>query len=296
MAYLNLEDTTAYQQWADRKRASYSRLKDEFPPIVEVDRNGRVGQASLSIIHQQITNFNFALYKIPEAGADHLQAVKNLGKAMGLKELDANLCAHEDKITRLTVDRRGRKKQYIPYSNKAIGWHTDGYYNPFHQRVLGLVLHCEHSAAEGGVNDLLDHEMAYIHLRDENPGYIRALSCPDVMCIPENIEEGIEIRPQTCSAVFIREQGPRHSPYLSMRFSNRKRNIIWPDDALTQEALDCLRTFLDSASPYHIRYRLKAGEGVISNNVLHTRSAFTDSDENKRIYYRARYYNRINCS
>jgi hypothetical protein len=158
-----------------------------------------------------------------------------------------------------------------------------------HQRVLAMVLHCQQPAAEGGINQLLDPDMAYIHLRDREPRYIEALSQPAVMCIPENVENGEIIRPQTCSAVFMQEQD--HS--LGMRFSKRKRNIIWADDALTQEALDCLFEFLDSDSPYHVEYRLKAGEGVINNNVLHTRSAFKDNVEHKRIYYRARYYNRI---
>ncbi len=141
------------------------------------------------------------------------------------------------------------RSDYIPYTNKAIGWHTDGYYNPTHQRVLALVLHCEHPSEQGGVNDLLDHDMAYIHLRNENPEFIRALSLPEVMCIPENIENGVKIRPQTCSAVFmpefVDENEPDQSPVLAMRFSKRKRNIIWSDDTLTKEALACLFEFLE---------------------------------------------------
>ena len=79
-----------------------------------------------------------------------------------------------------------------------------------------------------------------------------------------------------------------------MRFSKRKHNIVWSDDILTQEALDCLFKFLESDTPYTVVYRLNAGEGVINNNVLHTRSAFVDDPAHKRVYYRARYYNRIN--
>ena len=162
-----------------------------------------------------------------------------------------------------------------------------------HQRVLAMVLHCEQPAEQGGVNDLLDHDMAYIHLRNENPDFIRALSKLEVMRIPKNIENGVEIRPQTCSAVFMQENESDQDPVLAMRFSKRKRNIIWSDDSLTKEALASLFEFLDSNSPYHVSYRLNSGEGVICNNILHTRSAFTDSAQNTRVYYRARYYNRI---
>ena len=293
MGHLDLHDETAYRQWADDKQRAYEKRQSaDFPLIIKIHNNGGIPQKELQLIDQQIRDYNFALYHLDGQVQDHLAAVKNIGKQMGLQELDKNLCAREDRITRLTVQQSGRANHYIPYSNKAIGWHTDGYYNPFEQRVQALVLHCEQPAAQGGENQLLDQDMAYIHLRNQNPRFIEALSQPRVMCIPENVEGGVQIRPQTCSAVFMQEQD--HA--LAMRYSKRKRHIIWADDVLTQEALACLVEFLESDSPYHIRYRLNAGEGVINNNVLHTRSAFTDSADSKRVFYRARYYNRINIS
>jgi hypothetical protein len=33
--------------------------------------------------------------------------------------------------------------------------------------------------------------------------------------------------------------------------------------------------------------------GLISNNVLHTRTPFTDSPRHQRLIYRARYYQRV---
>jgi len=114
-----------------------------------------------------------------------------------------------------------------------------------------------------------------------------------VMCIPPNVVDGEQLRPQTCSPVFLTEPGG-DAPALAMRFSKRKHNIIWSDDGCTREALQCLFEFLESDSPWHLEYRLNAGEGVINNNVLHTRSGFSDDARRPRIYYRARYYNRIN--
>ncbi len=291
MGHLDLNDETAYLQWVEEKQAAYENRKlNDFPLIVDIQNDGSIDASALNIIGEHIRAYNFALYRMVGEIDNHLEAVKHIGQQMGLQELDKNLCAREDRTTKLTVQDNGRAHQYIPYSNKAIGWHTDGYYNPMHQRVLAMVLHCEQPAAEGGENQLLDPDMLYIHLRNQNPAFIRALSQPQVMCIPENIEDGVLIRPQTCSAVFLQEQD--HA--LAMRYSKRKRNIIWAEDALTREALACLEEYLESESPYHIRYRLKAGEGVINNNVLHTRTAFIDSPESKRVFYRARYYNRIN--
>jgi hypothetical protein len=36
--------------------------------------------------------------------------------------------------------------------------------------------------------------------------------------------------------------------------------------------------------------------GIICNNILHTRSAFTDSPERRRLLYRGRYYDRLDFS
>jgi hypothetical protein len=291
MGHLDLNDEAAYLQWVEYKLAAYEKRKsNDFPLIIDIQNDGSIDDLALNTIDEHIRAYNFALYRMVGEIDNHLDAVKYIGQQMGLQELDKNLCAREDRTTKLTVQDNGRAHQYIPYSNKAIGWHTDGYYNPLHQRVLAMVLHCEQPAAEGGENQLLDPDMLYIHLRNQNPEYIKALSQPQVMCIPENIENGVLIRPQTCSAVFLQEQD--HA--LAMRYSKRKRNIIWADDGLTREALACLEQYLESDSPYHIRYRLNAGEGVINNNVLHTRSGFTDSPDSKRVFYRARYYNRIN--
>ncbi len=288
----DLDNTAAYRRWADAKRRAWDlRARDDFPLLVDIDADGHIDDTALATIRDHVDRYNFALYRMRGKSGDHLEAVKRIGRRMGLQELDRNLCAPEDRITRLTV-KPVEGARYIPYTNKPIGWHTDGYYNPMHQRVLAMVLHCQQPAAEGGVNQLLDHDMAYIHLRDQDPAFIEALSRPDVMCIPPNVVDGEELRPQTCSAVFMVED-TGDAPALAMRFSKRKHNIIWADDSPTREALDCLFEFLESDSPWHVRYRLNAGEGVINNNVLHTRSGFRDG-ERPRIYYRARYYNRIN--
>jgi len=290
MNFLDLADNKTFQKWVDHKISAYAlRSAIDFPLLADIAGDGTIPPSSLAQLSQQIDRYNFALYRMDETVDDPLAALKTMGGQLGLRALDKNLCAREDRITRLSVVETGRSQHYIPYSNKAIGWHTDGYYNPMPQRVLAMLLHCEHPAAEGGENQLLDPDMVYIHLRKQNPDFVRALSDPAVMCIPANIEDGVQVRAQTCSAVFIQEQD--HA--LTMRYSKRKHNIVWLQDVLTQEALHCLEEFLESDSPYHVRYRLNAGEGVVCNNVLHTRSAFVDSGQHKRVYYRARYYNRI---
>jgi hypothetical protein len=41
------------------------------------------------------------------------------------------------------------------------------------------------------------------------------------------------------------------------------------------------------------RGRLEPGMGLVSNNVLHTRTPFTESPQHQRLLYRARYYQRV---
>jgi alpha-ketoglutarate-dependent taurine dioxygenase len=79
-----------------------------------------------------------------------------------------------------------------------------------------------------------------------------------------------------------------------MRYSARTRNIAWKQDASTQAAAEFLLNLFRQDSPFIFRHRLKSGEGVLSNNVLHCRTAFEDSEDagHKRLLYRARYFDR----
>jgi hypothetical protein len=77
-----------------------------------------------------------------------------------------------------------------------------------------------------------------------------------------------------------------------MRYTDRSRSIRWRDDPLTAEAVASLKAILHDGSAWHLSGRLEPGWGLISNNVLHTRTGFTDGPV-PRLLYRARYYDRI---
>jgi hypothetical protein len=49
---------------------------------------------------------------------------------------------------------------------------------------------------------------------------------------------------------------------------------------------------LTTPSPWHFKGKLEAGQGLLCNNVLHTRSGFNDGEQS-RLLYRARYFDRI---
>ena len=155
------------------------------------------------------------------------------------------------------------------------------------------MLHCANSAVSGGENALFDPEIAYIRLRDENPLFITALEHPECMTIPANSDKQGEIRPAVCGPVFSRDL---RSGAIHMRYSARKKNIQWRDDETTRAARDYLSEILadDKGPVFH--YRLQAGEGLISNNVLHNRTAFEDGPVHGRLIYRARFYERMDST
>jgi alpha-ketoglutarate-dependent taurine dioxygenase len=268
--------------------AAYPRDAAEL--VVEIRDPRQVSPAEKSAIRRRIKVANMAVFAL--AHALDKPAFARFCAQFGLLRLDRNLCADDDGISALCVVPEGRAREYIPYSNKPINWHTDGYYNTPDQMIRAMVLHCVQPAASGGANALLDHEMVYIHLRDLNPDYIAALMHPQCMTIPPNVENGVVIRPTQSGPVF--SLNPADGS-LHMRYTARTRSIAWRDDALTRAAVAALEALLNSDSPLILQHRMEAGEGVLCNNVLHTRTGFANNAATgeERLVLRARYLDRI---
>lgn len=284
----DLGDDAAYGRWRERKLADAALPADAL--WVDLKDTGKPDAAECEQLRERCQRFNMALYRGPaDAGREQLGA---LGASLGLRHLDDHLCVDEDLITSLQVRDSGLHRGYIPYSSNGLQWHTDGYYNPPHQQVRSVLLHCARPAAEGGENALLDGDLLYIALRDQDPQLIAALQHPRAMTIPANIDAGREIRAEQTGPVFSLD--PR-SGDLHTRYTARKRSIAWRNDADTRRAVTAIEAFLqsDSAAVRHVR--LGPGEGLISNNVLHNRSGFRDHDDpaRTRLLYRARYYQRV---
>jgi len=281
------DNVPAYEAWRDRKLGDYPTDIGEL--VVEVRDPRKLTPAEHAALLHRCRKTNMAIYA-GQTGADPDKTIPALlGEQFGLTRLDCNMGADDDGITSLRVVSGEWRGSYIPYTNRPIHWHTDGYYNTAERQICGLLLHCVATAASGGENALLDHEIAYIHLRELNPDFIRALQAPGAMTIPANVENGTEIRPARSGPVF--STLPDGS--LHMRYTARSRSIEWAADALTRDAAAALQTFLQSNSPWIYRATLQPGQGLLSNNVLHDRSGFTDSDSHTRQLYRLRYYQRV---
>jgi len=275
-----------YLDWKKTRLESYPGNVDEI--LVEIGGLVNLDDAEKAEIIKACGRANMAIYRCHDDFVDRA-AVCAFASNFGLNDIDRHLCTNADGVSELSVAFEGKRTGYVPYSNRSLSWHTDGYYNDKTRQVNAVVLHCAHNAAAGGENELLDPEIAYIRLRDEDPRFIKALEHPECMTIPANYGSEGEIRPAVTGPVFSYDAcGEIH-----MRYSARKRNIRWRGDELTRAAVEFLTGILSETNGPVFRYRLQPGEGLISNNVLHNRTAFKDDSGHQRLLYRARFFDRI---
>lgn len=284
----DLNNESAYQRWREQKLEQAPTSVADL--IVEVNDPRKLSASEHEELVNRCQRANMVIYASQNHSADK-DIQRKLGSQLGLNNLDANWLAGEDGISEIKVSsgEDPARMAYIPYTNKPIKWHTDGYYNAPERRIRSMLLHCVHSAAEGGENRLMDHEMVYLKIRDENPDLIRALSAPDVMTIPARADEDGVARAEQSGPVFsVDENGKLH-----MRYTARTRSIVWKQDEVSNAAVAFLAQLLASDSPFIYSARLESGMGLVCNNVLHDRSGFNDNPDSPRLLYRARYYDRI---
>ncbi len=276
-----------YRDWRaaklDRYPTSVTELLTEIGGLVDISATQK--GAILACCERA----NMAIYTCREASVDR-KAIRLFAGQFGLTQVDHHLCANDDGVSELTVASTGVRGGYVPYSSRGLSWHTDGYYNVESRRLQAVVLHCAQDAAKGGRNAVLDPEIAYLHLRDSNPDYIAAFLHPECMEIPANNGADGEIRPAVSGPVFWYDEA---SGALRMRYSARKKNIRWRNDAVTSAARECLSELLGDEGGPVLRFKLRPGQGLISNNVLHNRTAFEDTKEQLRLLYRARFFDSI---
>ena len=288
----DLEDDGAYRRWREAKLVD--RARDAADLVVVVRDPRALSSAEREALLQRCARWNMAVYRGPADVSDKSVA-RAVGRQLGLQRLDANWLADEDGISSIAVGDAGGEAArdragYIPYTTHALKWHTDGYYHPHERRIRAMTLHCVRPAASGGANRLLDHELAYVALRDAMPEGVHALMAGDAMTIPAREEADGTARPAQSGPVFAvdADDGALH-----MRYTARTRSIVWKRDAATQAAVAFLERFLADDNPLALRLRLEPGMGIVANNVLHDRSAFVDDPERPRLVWRARYLDRI---
>jgi len=282
----DIDNSEAYLRWREQKLVNTITNAQDL--LVEINDPNMLTTTEYSALIGCIRRSNMAVY-VTHAEMDEAK-LKRFNAQLGLRRLDANWLADEQGISRIAVSSENNQRQtYIPFTDHAIKWHTDGYYNPAQRQIHGMVLHCVRCAGTGGENRVMDHEIAYLLLRDTNPDFIRALSAPDAMTIPERVDEFDGVREAQTGPVFsVNARGTLH-----MRYTARTRSIEWRQDETTLAAVAQLEQILASTSPHIHQLKLEHGMGLVCNNILHDRSSFSDDSALPRLLYRARYLDRI---
>jgi alpha-ketoglutarate-dependent taurine dioxygenase len=280
-------NVAAYRVWRAAKLARRPARAGDL--IVEIGDPRALTRAERAAIRARLRDANMAIYASPRLEADK-DLPRRLGAQFGLHRLDRNWLADDDGVSSLAASDTLDKGEFIPYTNRPIKWHTDGYYNPPARQIRALILHCVQRGEVGGENRLLDHELAYMALRDADPAHIRALAEPDAMSIPPRMDDAGVARAAETGPVFSVDP---ESGALHMRYTARTRSIAWKEDAATAAAVHALEAVLSGPSPDIFQVRLEPGMGLLCNNVLHDRSGFRDSPPRTRLVFRARYYDRV---
>ncbi len=294
----DLNNQLSYASWRDKKRDCYPKVASDL--IVDVKDPRNLSEKEKIALLKLCNDANMAIYRSPITSEDK-DIPRLLAAQLGMRQLDCNWLADEDGISPIAVANtiasttlsNGKipRRVMIPYTNLPIKWHTDGYYQPSERKINGMLLHCVRPAKVGGETSVIDHEIVYIAMREANPNWVAALMANDAMTIPERTDEDGVARIEQSGPVFSVD---KQTGALHMRYTARKRSIVWKPDFVTQEAVQFLENFLASCTPSIFRLKLEPGMGLVCNNVLHDRTEFEDDPEKPRLLYRARFLDRVN--
>ncbi len=287
----DLENPSAYAAWR-RSKLAHSPRSGEVP-VLGVVNLSQPTESEQNAILAQVSESNFAIYQAEHYSEDEGEIgvqLRQFTDAFGLQVAEAHRSAGINGVVALKVSLKEHQRGFIPYSRKAMNWHTDGYYNSEADTIRSFVLHCVRQANIGGQSQIIDNEIAYIRLRDESPKAVALLMHPEAMTIPESPEADGSVRPASIGPVFFVEQGK-----LIMRYTARTRSISWKSEA-TQKAAALLQKLLEAERDYLHTLTLQPGQGILNNNTLHNRTAFdpsADTGASQRMLYRIRFHNRI---
>ena len=283
-------DPEALARWCDARREAYAAgSAGQRSPWVEIADPRRLRKAEREAIADRCARFNLALYRFARSRSDP-DALSAFASAMGLERRDSTLGADHRGIASVRVAPDPRGPELIPFTSRALGWHTDGYYNAPGRIVRAVVMHCAAPAASGGETTLLDPDLVYAAMHERDPALVEALAHARAMTIPAHEAGGERVRPARAGPVFRFLDDP---PRLHMRYTARTRSIRWRADAATSRAVAMLEAEIASLPARCVRVRFEEGEGVICNNVLHRRTAFTDGERSRRLMLRIRSFDAI---
>ena len=266
-----------FLRWAEEKEKNIPQNSDGI--LVNIHDINNVKISEIAKIKETINKCNSCIYSSKIALKSNTNLLKFV-ESIGMRTYDRNNIESNEISTITPLENN--KINYIPYTDKSLNWHTDGYYDK--KSIFSWLLHCVNPATQGGENYLLDHELAlreYVLRHDD----INNLMSEDALTIPESKDTS---RSEISTYIFSFKNQYKK---LHMRFSMRKDNIDTSPKA--GHAVTKLKEIIENdCAKYSLTYKLQKNEGIITNNILHGRKAFKD-DKVKRKLLRIRSYERL---
>ncbi len=273
-----------YHHWRESRLARHHNQPDKGVTLTP-SINTTQDQSALHALCDRVLRDGFCSYRWTRLPADLQAAIARLNACLGLTDSDAGVLSDSNGLSLLEDLQGTAKGRFIPYTNKAMNWHTDGYYNTRAEAVRCFTLHCVQPAPDGGTLNLMDPELLLIALYDQQPQIVRLLAHPQAMTIPHNTDTLGHQRPDRSAALFF-----SHSDgALGTNFTTRTKNIVWRNDATRQAAITATG-LINTTREYQHHTLLDSNQGIVTRNILHARSPFTDSDTVKRQMLRGRYH------
>lgn len=267
-----------FKQWALEKEDNIPLNIDDL--IVKIHDINHATLAEISNIKDIIKRFNCCIYQ-SKVGLNAQADLMNFAQSIGMETYDTNNI-HNSPISLIMSLETKNTLNYIPYTNKKLNWHTDGYYDE--KPIFSWLLHCEEPAYSGGENYLLDHELAireYIIKYDN----LESLSSLDAFTIPGNTNAN---RGETKG--YICDNDNEYKKF-HMKFSMREKNMKLNEQSKTA-IMRMKKIIKEDCKKYCLTYKLSKNEGIVSNNILHGRNSFEDGKAMRKLY-RIRSYERI---
>ena len=271
---------TDYNRWASDKLGSYTNNINNL--MVEIRNPLKLSKSEKDKCFKILKSQNMVFFNIGKPQKNIGFSLQELARQFGMGNYELDSQSNETGLTKIQVETNKDHGEYIPYTNKPLNWHTDGYYNSIKNTILSWLLYCENSSVSGGTNKFMDHEIAYI-LYNQKYQNIHELMTKDVYTIPEN---KINLRLETKGYIFrfINKK-------LHMRFSMREKNIVWKKSII--DSVNNLKKIIKESTEFHVNHKLLPGQGVLTNNIIHMRTTFTNTKNKNRLLYRLRSKKRI---
>ena len=256
-------------EWAAKKDLDIpSNINDLKVSISDINH---VSKAEISQIKQKLTKFNCCIYA-SGTDLDDNSKIMRFAQSLGMRTFDSHNI-DDSAISTISANKNENNMRYIPYTNKGLNWHTDGYYDS--KPIFSWLLHCIEPALSGGENFLLDHELAireYILKYDD----IIYLTNNETFSIPTD-----EVAKREITSNYVCDMNNEYKK-LHMNFSMRKENIIVNKDSGSAMS-KLIKIIKEDCKKYHLTYKLSKSEGIVSNNILHGRNAFKDGRVMRKI-------------